>query len=110
MQAMSLPTLGLFFFSMLCQIAGITILPMTRGFQSPLWAVLCVASFALAMFAMARLIFAGATIGILLPLMAATVPLATMVLGIVLYGESASLVKIAALIGACGLIAVASQA
>jgi small multidrug resistance pump len=53
--------------------------------------------------------YGGAKLGIMMPLLAAVIPIGIIVIGISLYGESASVLKVALLIGACGLIGAAAS-
>ena len=105
---MSFATVSIFLFSVLAQIAGISLIPKTEGFTKPLVTVACCALFVLGVGALARLSQRGVELGILIPIMAATIPLLTIVMGIVLYQESASPLKLSLLGAACMLIGVAA--
>jgi hypothetical protein len=58
---------------------------------------------------MARLLNSGINLGILLPFMAAVVPLCAIAVGILFYGESASFIKLSLLVSACLVIGFASS-
>ena len=58
--------------------------------------------------AIARMYVSGAKLGIMSPLLAAVIPLGVIAIGILAYNESASPLRIALLLGACGLIGAAS--
>jgi hypothetical protein len=58
---------------------------------------------------MARLLNSGINLGILLPFMAAVVPLCAIAVGILFYGESASFIKLFLLVSACLVIGFASS-
>jgi multidrug transporter EmrE-like cation transporter len=104
------PNLVLTFIGLLiCQLIGLTLLPRTQGFTNPGISALMLALFAVSYWLLARMIRSGANLGILIPLMSTIIPLATIAIGVVLYGESASGVRIALLICACALIGVASR-
>ena len=105
---MSFATVSIFLFSILAQIAGISLIPKTEGFTKPLVTAACCALFVLGVGALARLSHRGVELGILIPIMAATIPLLTIVMGIVLYQESASPLKLSLLGAACMLIGVAA--
>jgi multidrug transporter EmrE-like cation transporter len=91
------------------QLVGVALLPRTQGFTQlgPTIAVLTV--FALSYWILARIVHSGASLGILIPLLATIMPLATVAIGVVMYGESASVVKIGLLATACTLIGIASR-
>jgi multidrug transporter EmrE-like cation transporter len=86
------------------QLAGVTLLPRTAGFTKPLLTLACCAFFVIGVGSLARMAYRGIELGIMIPFMAATIPLATIVIGIVLYHESASATKIALLVGACACV------
>jgi multidrug transporter EmrE-like cation transporter len=109
MKLISLPVILPFVAAILLQVIGVSALPLSRGFSNPWWAAVCVLSLGLAMFALARLVSMGAELGILLPLMAATVPLCAVAVGIFAYGETASPLKLLLLVVACGLIGIAGK-
>jgi multidrug transporter EmrE-like cation transporter len=101
MTPMTLLFVGIFIFG---QLLGIYLLPRTVGLTRLLPTVACAACFVIAIGALARLSFKGVPLGILIPMSAAVVPLATIFMGMVLYGESASPLKLTLLIGACGAV------
>jgi len=98
----------LFFLAVVLQIVMIFMLPQTRGYTVPLPTIACLASINAAIFFMARLVHGGMNLSLLIPLSAAVVPLGAIAIGVFAYGESAPILKIVLLCGACGLIGVAS--
>jgi multidrug transporter EmrE-like cation transporter len=86
------------------QLLGIYLLPRTAGMSRLLPTVACAACFVIAIGSLARLSFKGVPLGILIPMSAAIVPLATIFIGMFVYGESASPLKLGLLIGACGAV------
>jgi multidrug transporter EmrE-like cation transporter len=93
----------------LLQLAGVTLLPRTQGFSNLGVTAAMLVIFAVSYWLMARIIQSGANLGILIPIMSTIIPLATVAIGVVLYGESASVVRIALLTSACILVGVASR-
>ena len=69
----------------------------------------CAVLFVCGIWMVARMYHGGAKLGIMMPLLAAVIPLGIIVIGIYMYGESASMLKIALLVGACGLIGAAAS-
>jgi hypothetical protein len=51
----------------------------------------------------------GAKLGIMSPLLAAVIPLGVIAIGVLMYHESASPMRIALLLAACGLIGAAAM-
>ncbi|WP_340314354.1 hypothetical protein [Rhizorhabdus argentea] len=90
------------------QVLGIFLLPMTRGLTQPLPTLAAAAAFLLGIGLMARIAHAGVGLSSLMPILAATIPLAAIAVGILAYGEAASLAKVATLVTACLLVGVAS--
>ncbi len=105
---MSVLNIATFMVSVLAQLGAILLLPRTAGFTQLGPAVLCCLLFSLGGAALARLAHSGVELGILVPLMATIIPLATITIGIVAFGESASPLKLTLLGAACMLIGVAA--
>ena len=91
-------------------IFALSVLPRTVGFTKVLPTFACVVGFVATAWALSRLVHSGMQLSILIPLAAAIIPLATIVVGIFLYGESASPQKISLLVVACGVIGFAARA
>ena len=102
-------TLIPFFTALALQLAAIALLPRTKGFTAPLQTVTCLAVFALSLWTIARIAQRGVSLGILIPLLNAAVPMGAVLIGGVLYGESVPLLKIAMLVVACTLIGLAAR-
>ena len=109
MQSLSWTTVATFLVSIVFQVGAILLLPSTRGFTNPLSSLLCVASFGVALWMLARIINAGVDLGLLIPISAAFVPLATMVAGIVIFGEPGSPLRVLLLLSACVLVGIAGR-
>jgi multidrug transporter EmrE-like cation transporter len=108
MPAISLRVVGLFFAAVGFQLVAVVFLPRTRGFTNPLPTIACAAFFVCGIWMVARMYYGGAKLGIMMPLLAAVIPLGIIVIGVSMYGESASVLKVALLVGACGLIGAAA--
>jgi multidrug transporter EmrE-like cation transporter len=109
MLSLSWTTVATFLISIVFQVGAILLLPSTRGFTNPLPSVLCVASFGVALWMLARIINSGVDLGLLIPISAAAVPLATMIAGILIFHEPGSPIRVMLLLGACGLIGIAGR-
>ena len=109
MTSLSWTTVVTFLISIVFQVGAILLLPSTRGFTNPLTSVLCVASFGVALWMLARIINSGVDLGLLIPISAAAVPLATIIAGILIFREPASTMRVLLLLGACGLVGVAGR-
>jgi quaternary ammonium compound-resistance protein SugE len=95
--------------SVAAQIIAIGLLPRTGGFSHPVPTIGCIVAFIFSFWMVACLLHAGASLGVLVPLMSALVPLGAMLVGIAVYGETSSLPKILALVAACVLVGLASR-
>jgi multidrug transporter EmrE-like cation transporter len=102
-------TILLFAFIIVTQILGGILLPRTDAFRNVGWTALCLAAYIVSFWVMALVISRGMPLSLLLPLLAAIVPLAMVGVGVWIYGEPASTAKIAWLLAACGAIGVASS-
>jgi quaternary ammonium compound-resistance protein SugE len=90
------------------QVAGATMLVKTTGFRDPAWTAACLATYAFSLFLLAETIRQGMALSLIMPILAALVPLATIVLALVLFGEQASWLRLGLLSFACVLIGVAA--
>lgn len=82
---------------------------MTRGFTEPLPPIGAALAFLIGVPLLARMVHSGANISILMPIVAAAVPLGAVAVGIFAYGESASAARVVALVVACVLVGVANM-
>ena len=110
MGSVSLLTVGLVLATAVGQWIAVALLPHTEGFTRPIPTIGCSACFVFSAWAIARLTKSGADVSIVIPLIAAIIPLGAIPIGVLLYGEPASLLRIALLISACALVGVASFA
>lgn len=84
-------------------------MPQTDGYTN-IWPTLAtIFAFNINVWMMAKIIHSGVQLGILVPLLTAVIPLGTITIGIIYYGESADPLKIGLLFIACGLVVGASR-
>lgn len=98
----------LFLGSVAFQLLAMVLLPRTRGFTVLLPTLGCAALFTCGIWLIARMYVSGAKLGIMSPLLAAVIPLGVIAIGVLLYNESASPLRITLLLAACGLIGAAA--
>jgi small multidrug resistance pump len=91
------------------QLVGIALLPKTDGYTNIGFTLAQISMFAISFASMARLIKHGVPLGILVPLLATAMPLASVVIGIVFYKETASLPRVTMLVVAGVLVGLASR-
>jgi multidrug transporter EmrE-like cation transporter len=98
-----------FLASVALQIVMLTLLPLTRGYTR-FWPTLgAILSINVAIFLLARLVANGAQLSLLIPISATLIPMSIIVIGVLVYGEAASLERIALLLFATALIGIASR-
>ena len=95
--------------SVVCQVIGASLMPLTKGLTEIIPTLGFGIAFAIGLGIMARLINSGINLSALLPFMAAVVPLCAIAVGVLVYGESASALKISLLIFSCLTIGFASS-
>lgn len=110
MAGISLNVLLLFVAAVISQLIAAGLLPRTAGFTNPVPTLACAGALVLSFLFIARMIHSGVNLSILAPLVSAIVPLGAVFIGILMYGEAASIGKVALLITACALIGVAARA
>jgi multidrug transporter EmrE-like cation transporter len=99
----------IFLAALAAQLIGVGLLPRTAGFTVLVPTLLCATVLVLSFALIARLLAGGANLSILAPLMSAVVPLGATLIGVMLYGEKASIVRVGVLCLACALIGLASR-
>ena len=107
--AISSETLITFVVILASQLIGLGLLPKTQGYTNVAYSLASLGAYVISFVAMARMIRSGTGLAILIPALAATIPLVSVGIGVIIYGESASIPKIAILLMACILIGVASR-
>jgi multidrug transporter EmrE-like cation transporter len=104
----SVQTILLFAAIIVTQILGGVFLPRTDAFRNLGATALCLGIYLVSFYLTSLVISRGMPLSLLLPLMAAIVPLAMVGVGVMIYDEPASFAKLAWLVAACGAIGVAS--
>jgi multidrug transporter EmrE-like cation transporter len=100
--------LALFAGSVLFQLLGVALLPLTKGVTESLPSIAVAVSFLIGIGLMARLSAIGVNLSSLVPLISTVIPLCSVLIGLFVYGETASWARVTTLIVACALIGVAS--
>jgi multidrug transporter EmrE-like cation transporter len=108
MAAISPSVILMLLLSVASQILGLFLLPMTRGLTQPLPTIAAAVAFLLGIGLMARIAHSGVNLSLIVPVIAATVPLGAIAVSFVVYGETATLAKIGTLVVACVLIGLAN--
>jgi multidrug transporter EmrE-like cation transporter len=91
------------------QLLAISMLPLTEGLTKPIPTSVGALGFLIGMGLLARLVNSGVTLSTVIPLMSTAVPIASIAMGVLFFGDSASALKIVALVAACVLIGLASR-
>ena len=95
--------------SVVFQVIGLSLMHLTKGLTEIVPSIGCGLAFLAGTGLMARLLHSGINLGVLLPFVAAIVPLCAIAVGMLFYGESASLTKLSLLVSACLVIGFASS-
>lgn len=109
MPALTPTVIGTFVASVALQVLALSLLPRSEGFTRPLPTLILIVAFIAGIWLMARLTASGVPISILTPITAAVVPLGVVAVGVLVYGEPASLLRVAVLVVACVLIGIAGS-
>jgi len=99
---------GLFLGSVCAQAGALFLLPMSKGATALLPTLGLMICFCIFSILLSRLITAGVSLSILVPLMSALGPLSGIAIGTLAYGEAASLGTVGMLLAACGLVVLAN--
>lgn len=95
-----------FALAVLLQLIALPLLAMSQGFTKPLPTAGCLLAFAGAFWFLARIVDSGYNLGVLIPILSAIVPLVSVIIGVVILGETASVGRIAVLCAACILVGI----
>jgi multidrug transporter EmrE-like cation transporter len=98
-----------FTISVAAQLLGTAMLPLTQGLTRPVPTLVGALGFLIGTGLMARLVNSGVNLSVLVPLVSAAVPLSSIAMGVLLFGDTPSVPKLALLLAACGLIGFASK-
>jgi multidrug transporter EmrE-like cation transporter len=101
--------IGMMILSAASQLFGIAMLPLSQGFTKPLPTLGALLGYLVGLFLMARMAHAGVNLSLLVPVLAALIPIGSIVLSVAVYGEAASVAKLSVLVVACLLIGVANM-
>ena len=107
--ALSLNVVLMFLASIVMQVIALSMLPLTAGFTRLLPTLGCMAAFSVGIGLLARIVASGVQLSIVIPISAAAVPIAIVLVGVFAYGEPASLLRLIILFAACALIGFASS-
>lgn len=91
------------------QLMAVLLLPATKGMTQLMPTLGVALGYALGVTCMSRMIVSGMDLSLLIPIITVTIMLSAVAAGVLLYGDSASPIKIAALIGAGALVGIASR-
>lgn len=91
------------------QLIGVLLLPATKGMTQLMPTLGVALGYAIGVTCMGRLIASGVDLSLMIPLITVTIMLAAVAAGVVLYGDSASPMKIGALIAAGVMVGIASR-
>lgn len=105
---MTVSSVALFFFLVVSQIVAVSLLPRTAGFTNLYWTIACLSVYAASLWSLAYIIHTGMPLSLVVPILAAVVPLMSIAVALVFYKEAASLLRIVLLCFACGVIGLAS--
>ncbi|MFM5929790.1 MAG: hypothetical protein ACKOPQ_02670 [Novosphingobium sp.] len=95
-------------FVVVTQVLGSSLLVKTGGFREPMWTAACLLTYLVSLFVLAETIRQGMALSLVMPILAALVPLATIAVAVLVFREQASWLRIGILSTACVLIGVAS--
>jgi multidrug transporter EmrE-like cation transporter len=106
---LKLQSVAIFALQVLMQLTAIVLLPPSKGFTKPFPTIGCSLAIVASVYLLARLVNSGTNLSTLIPMAATVVPLASMAMGILIYGETPSVVKVVLLGFACLIVAVAGR-
>lgn len=101
-------SVALFAFLIATQIVAVSLLPRTAAFTNVFWTVACLGVYAVSLWSLAYILYSGMPLSLMVPILSAIVPLASIAVAVIFYKEPASLLKVMLLCSACGIIGVAS--
>lgn len=90
--------------SVAAQVAALLLMSHTKGLTAPLPTFGMFLLFMIGIGLMARVVNTGVNVSTVVPLVAAAIPLSSILIAIAFVGESASPLKISLLVSACGLV------
>jgi multidrug transporter EmrE-like cation transporter len=109
MAAINVQTIGTFVLQVLMQLTAIAMLLPSKGFTRAGPALVCVVAIVASVYLLARLTNSGVNLSTLIPWAATMVPLASIAMGMLIFGETASPMKVSLLVLACLIVAAAGR-
>jgi quaternary ammonium compound-resistance protein SugE len=94
--------------AVISQIAGAYLLSLSKGFTNPVYSIASVLCAVVALAVMGRLINSGLRLSTIFPLVAALIPLGTILVGVIFNGDPASVGRIAMPVLYCILVCMSS--
>lgn len=94
-------TIILFLLGAAGQVGGSLLLGRTDAFRNPGWSVACLAIYMVSFWALATMIREGGPLSMIMPALAASVPIVTILVAVFFMGESASWARLGVLAAAC---------
>ncbi|MCW1381576.1 hypothetical protein OLX02_01945 [Novosphingobium sp. KCTC 2891] len=89
------------------QVGGSLLLGRTAGFTNAAWSAACIGIYAISFWALATLIREGGPLSLIMPLLAAVVPMIVTFVAVFAFGEPASWPRLGLLTFACVVIGIA---
>lgn len=105
---LSLRVVAMVGFVVVTQVLGSSLLVKAEGFREPMWTAACLLTYFVSLYVLSETIRQGMALSLVMPILAALVPLATIAVAVLVFREQASWMRIGILSGACLLIGVAS--
>ena len=105
---LSLKVVGMVGFVIVTQVLGSSLLVKAGGFREPMWTAACLLTYLVSLYVLSETIRQGMALSLVMPILAALVPLATIAVAVMVFKEQASWLRLGMLSGACVLIGVAS--
>jgi small multidrug resistance pump len=106
---MSLQNGLLFAGAAIFQLIGVLLLPATKGMTQPLPTLGVALGYGIGVICMSRMIVSGMDLSLMIPLLTVAIMFAAVAAGMILYGDTASPIKIGALIVAGVMVGIASR-
>lgn len=109
MHPLSLSFAAFFIMAAVGQIAGIGLLPKTQGFTNIGYTLLALLMFTISFASMSRMLYSGVNLSSLVPILASIVPLSSIVVGVLLFGEIVTIPRACLLVIACCCVGLAAR-
>jgi len=100
---------AMLFGSVVFQVVGITFMGLSQGYTIARWSIASAMFFCLGIWLMGRVSGSGVGVSVVIPIVSAAIPLISIVVGLTLFHEPASPLKIVLLVAAASLAGYASS-